>query len=79
MSAAGSGRRPTLAVVGATGAGKSTIANLVARFWDPLFQDRDPNDLLAMLWTWQHADISANELYERDFDAALRAIAARAT
>jgi homoserine O-acetyltransferase len=58
--------------------GFSSVDDFLARFWDPLFQDRDPNDLLAMLWSWQHADISANELYERDFDAALKAIAARA-
>jgi homoserine O-acetyltransferase len=31
-----------------------------------------------MLWTWQHADISANETYKGDFAAALRAIKARA-
>jgi len=31
-----------------------------------------------MLWTWQHADISANELYNGNLDAALGAITADA-
>ena len=48
------------------------------RFFEGFFRQRDANDLLAGLWTWQHADISANELYERDLDAALGAITARA-
>jgi homoserine O-acetyltransferase len=34
--------------------------------------------VLLMLWTWQHADISANPIYEGDLPAALRAIRARA-
>jgi homoserine O-acetyltransferase len=38
----------------------------------------DANDLLAMLWTWQHVDISDNDLYQRDFARALGAIQARA-
>ena len=42
------------------------------------FMRRDANDLLAMLWTWQHADISANERFHGDFEAALRAITPRA-
>jgi homoserine O-acetyltransferase len=29
-----------------------------------------------MLWTWQHADISANELYGGDLEKALSAITA---
>ena len=48
------------------------------RFLEGYFRRRDANDLLAMLWTWQHADISANERYNGDFAAALRAITARA-
>jgi hypothetical protein len=32
-----------------------------------------------MLWTWQHADISANELYSGDLDKALGAITVDAT
>jgi len=38
----------------------------------------DANDLLAMLWTWQHADISQNEKFKGDFLLALRSIKARA-
>jgi homoserine O-acetyltransferase len=48
------------------------------RFLEGYFRRRDANDLLAMLWTWQHADISANERYQGDFAAALSAIKARA-
>ena len=39
---------------------------------------RDANNLLAMIWTWEHADISANELYGGDLAKALGAIAADA-
>ena len=48
------------------------------RFLEGYFRRRDANDLLAMLWTWQHADISANERYKGDFAAALKATTARA-
>jgi homoserine O-acetyltransferase len=50
----------------------------VVRLMEGRFRRRDANDLLAMLWTWQHADISANPLYKGDLGAALRAIRARA-
>jgi homoserine O-acetyltransferase len=48
------------------------------RFLEGYFRRNDANDLLAMLWTWQHADISANSRYSGDFRAALSAIRARA-
>lgn len=38
----------------------------------------DANDLLAKIWTWQHADISDNDIYRGDFRRALQAIKARA-
>jgi homoserine O-acetyltransferase len=47
------------------------------RFFEGFFRRMDANDLLATLWTWQHADISANEIYKRDFAAALGAIKSR--
>ena len=50
----------------------------VLRFSEARYRSRDANDLLAMLWTWQHADISANPRFKGDFTAALQAIAPRA-
>jgi len=50
----------------------------VAKFTEGYFRQNDANDLLAMLWTWQHADISANAQFKGDFVGALRAIRARA-
>jgi homoserine O-acetyltransferase len=46
--------------------------------WEQDHLSWDANDLLAKLWTWQHGDISDNEIYEGDFRRALGAIRARA-
>ncbi len=48
------------------------------RAWEADHLNWDANDLLAQLWTWQYADISANDLYHGDFNKALGAIRARA-
>jgi homoserine O-acetyltransferase/O-succinyltransferase len=48
------------------------------RFFEEYFRQRDANDLLAMIWSWQHADISANPQHKGDLAAALGAIHARA-
>lgn len=60
------------------GAGFSSLEDFIVAFWEGFFRRSDANDLLATLWMWQHADISANELYAGDFDKALAAIAADA-
>src|SRR5437870_10553039 len=46
------------------------------RFLEGYFRRSDANDLLAMLSTWQHADISANTRFSGNFAGALRAIKA---
>jgi homoserine O-acetyltransferase/O-succinyltransferase len=50
----------------------------VLRSSEQRYRSRDANDLLAMLSTWQHADISVNQRFKGDFTAALQAIAPRA-
>jgi homoserine O-acetyltransferase len=59
-------------------AGCSSAEDYIVQWWEGNFLQKDPANLLAHLWTWEHADISANELYKGDFDAALKAITARA-
>jgi len=46
--------------------------------WAHDHQAWDANDLLCMLWSWQHADISDNPVYAGDFARALGAISAEA-
>ena len=46
--------------------------------WEEDHLTWDANDLLAMLRTWQHADISANKTYNGDLPAALGSISAKA-
>jgi len=56
--------------------GFSTIEALL-HSWEQDHLSRDANDLLAMLWTWQHADISNNTIFSGNFQAALRSIRAK--
>ncbi|HEX4177028.1 MAG TPA: alpha/beta fold hydrolase [Rhizomicrobium sp.] len=58
--------------------GYSSLEDFLVAFWEGLFLVRDANNLLTMLWTWQHGDISANEIYRGDFPKALAAITAKA-
>jgi homoserine O-acetyltransferase len=57
--------------------GLSSIED-VMRFSEARYRARDANDLLAMLWTWQHADVSANPRFDGNLNAALGAITCRA-
>jgi homoserine O-acetyltransferase len=56
--------------------GATSLQDYLATNWDA--RPVDANDQLAMIWSWQHADISRNATYEGDFDRALASIRARA-
>lgn len=56
--------------------GFPSLEDFLIDFWEGWFLKRDANDLLAHIWTGQHADISANARYGGDLDAALAAITA---
>ena len=51
-------------------------AEALLQDWEQDHLDWDANDLLCKLKTWQRGDISANDLYQNDFKAALNAIKA---
>jgi homoserine O-acetyltransferase len=57
--------------------GFDTLEDLM-RGWEDDHLGWDANNLLAKIWTWQHADISDNGLHRGDFKRALRSIRARA-
>lgn len=59
-------------------AGFSSLEDYLVTNWEGNYLRRDAGNLLAMFYTWQHADISANDLYRGDLAAALGAITARA-
>jgi homoserine O-acetyltransferase len=58
--------------------GYSSLEDFLVAFWEGFFLPKDANNLLTMLWTWQHGDIGDNEIYNGDFKAALGAIKAKA-
>ena len=58
--------------------GFASLEDYLVRAWEGNFLRRDGDDLLAMLTTWLHSDISDNEIYKGDLDLALGAITARA-
>lgn len=58
-------------------AGFTSLEDYLVRSWEWNFLRRDADNLLAMLWSWMHADISANDIYQDDLGRALGAIWAR--
>jgi homoserine O-acetyltransferase len=54
------------------------VKDCLASNWEGNFLRRDPNNLLAHIWTWQHGDIGANESCGGDLKAAWAALRARA-
>lgn len=58
--------------------GYDSLTDFVAGVWEDSFMKMDPHNVLAMLWTGQNADISANPTYNGDFDKALKSIKALA-
>lgn len=59
------------------GLGSASLEDFLVRSWEANFLRRDMHDLLAQLFTWQHGDISANDLYRGDLQMALAGIKAK--
>ena len=57
---------------------QGTLEDFLEQQWDSKFAQHDANNLLTQLDTWQCADISANSVFNGNFDRALGAIRARA-
>ncbi len=58
--------------------GHASMEDFVVGRWEAFLERRDPMDIRAMLWTWEHCDVAANDRYEGDLGAALGAIRAKA-
>jgi homoserine O-acetyltransferase/O-succinyltransferase len=57
--------------------GYASLDDYLWRGWEQGYRNRDPHNLLAMLDTWLHCDISDNPTYASDLDRALAAIQAK--
>lgn len=58
--------------------GFTSLEDFLVGFWEDFFLDnRDANNLLTMLWTWQHGDVGKTPGFDGDTIAALESIRAR--
>jgi homoserine O-acetyltransferase len=57
--------------------GFPSLEDFISGFWDGFFVKRNRLDLLAMINTWQNADISNNQDYRGDLKLALSSITAK--
>lgn len=58
--------------------GFTSLEDFLVGFWEGFFLDnRDANNLLAMLWTWQNGDVGRTPGFDGDTTAALASIQAR--
>ncbi len=57
--------------------GYPSLEDYLTQAWEASYRKRDPHNLLAMLDTWLHCDISDNLRYQGKYRAALAAIQAK--
>ena len=60
-----------------TAYGMKDLEDFMVNFWEAWGLSKDPENLLVMLHTWQAGDVSKQEPYNGDFEAAMGAIKAR--
>ena len=57
--------------------GFKSLEGFLTGFWENFFLKRDKRNLLAMIWSWQHGDISDNIIFKKNLPMALRSITAK--
>ncbi|KAK3725339.1 hypothetical protein LTR37_000309 [Vermiconidia calcicola] len=57
--------------------GFKNIEDFMLNFWEAWALSKDPENMVAMLYTWQAGDCSAQEPYNGDFEAAMKGIQAK--
>jgi homoserine O-acetyltransferase/O-succinyltransferase len=57
--------------------GYASLEEYLVQAWETSYRKRDPHNLLAMIDTWLHCDLSDNPLYQGDYEASLSAIQAQ--
>ena len=57
--------------------GFATLEDYLKGNWDGIYFNRDANDMLSLIATWQACDLANNPLYNGDLKAAYSAIKAR--
>ena len=57
--------------------GYESLEDYLVRSWEANYRKRNPLDLLAMIDTWLHCDVSNNPTYKRNYQQALKSITAQ--
>ncbi len=57
--------------------GYESLEDYLLRGWEANYRKRDPHNLLAMIDTWLHCDVSNNPTYQGDYRQALLSITAK--
>ena len=58
--------------------GVKSLEEFMVTFWEGWALSKEPENMLTMLETWQRGDVSLQEPYNGDFEAAMRGIKAKA-
>ena len=57
--------------------GAKNLEDFLTSFWETWALSKHPENMLTMLYTWQAGDVSKQEPYNGDFEAAMRTIKAK--